>query len=374
MAIVSITKEVPAVHTAFNPAIAEFSGDGECELKVVDDRTQHSATLVVDANDGAVTYELQSVVQSFFADAVEAYPYTLSAYCYYDYNLFTRYTYKWQRRRLDRVVTLSRSACAVNRVAQFGDSSDLTDRCNEWLTGMARLRKWGAYPLTASFVPTTDTESACNVYFDDKAVTYNGVEWNFANAEARVLTLNVSASKSIKISPSGSKSYLRTNLGAMVRTADAQPITLSDGTIDETGHTLPVIECEVPRHAFYVRWVNRFGGYDYLMMACKNYETLNVSATTTYTNYYTDPATIGTNVHTLTKTATRKIKASSGQLPIDEIREARWVSFSPKIEYYDIATDQWFGLQVSTFDLELATDQTTGQIDFTFELPLLTQF
>lgn len=374
MAIISTIKEVPSIHTAFNPAVAEFGGTDECNLTITDERTQHSAVLTIDAVDGVATYELQNVVQSFFTDVVEPYPYKLSANCAYDYNLFARYSYGWSRRVGNKRRSFYGYACAVNSVAQFGDSTDLTDHCNEWLTGMARLRKWYGYPLTASFIPTTDTESKCEVYCDSRRVTYNGAAWNFANTDPKVVTMNVSASRLIKITPSGSKFYLRTNLGAMVRTAAAQPITLSNGTIDESGNVLPIVEGNAPKHAFYVRWINRFGGYDYLMMACKNYEALNLSATTTYSTYYSDPSTIGTNVHTLGKTALRKIKASSGQLPIDEVREARWLPFSPKIEFYDITTERWFGLQVSTFDFELAADQTTGQIDFTFELPLLTQF
>lgn len=346
------TTQPPSIHTAFNPVIIHY----ESEEKQFETATitigDSEVSLRAEYLSGKAEIDISQLCKSAFVEGRIA-SFAVNDNVCLDTRLFAPYTYTDEYGSFDAV--------AVNAVAQWGESNNLSEKTYQFLTGFNKLRKYDGYELTASFV--------CNgerFYILDE----NGTPL-FNKTDLGHYLLNVTTEKSLIFS-SKAKSY--TMLWESGKTTDVitdslgEPILISSP--EHKYSIMPVISKPIPEHPFYVRWVNRFGGYDYWMMSSVQYITLSAKIDDAIELYSSDTLSLpGGNRRTIKKEAIRIIKVSTGQCTIADVKELQYLPLSPLVEWYDESKQAWVYLQCTDTEVELHNCQVTGSIEFEFELP-----
>lgn len=344
------TTQPPSIHTAFNPVIIHY----ESEEKQFETATitigDNEVSLRAEYFNGEAEIDISQLCKSAFVN--ERITSSENNSVYQDKRLFAPYTYR------DKYGSFN--AVAVNAVAQWGESNNVAEKTYQFLTGFNKLRKYDGYELTASFV--------CNgerIYILDE----NG-EQLFNKIDLRHYLLKVTTEKFITISTNYKfDTFLfESSTGKILTDSLGEPILISSPELKYS--IMPVISKPTPVHPFYVRWVNRFGGYDYWMMSSVQYTTLSAKIDDAIELYSSDTLSLpGGNRRTIKKEASRTIKVSTGQCTIADVKELQYLPLSPLVEWYDEIKQAWIYLQCTDTEVELHNCQVTGSIEFEFELP-----
>lgn len=125
---------------------------------------------------------------------------------------------------------------------------------------------------------------------------------------------------------------------------------------------------------FYVRWINRIGGYDYYMFDRGNRLTTETDNARAIERYAFPPD----------NTDTRDVYALDAAAAIDVTEEnldrETWdtlagLAVSPRIEYYDKELEMWKTISVTSSENSFENASVSGAIRYTFTLEqVLTQF
>jgi hypothetical protein len=344
------TTQPPSIHTAFNPVIINY----ESEEKQFETATitigENEISLRAEYFSGKAEIDISQLCKSAFVEGRIA-SFDLNDNVSLDTRLFAPYTYTDDYGSFDAV--------AVNAVAQWGESNNIAEKTYQFLTGFNKLRKYDGYELTVSFI--------CNgerIYI----LNENGAS-RVNKTDLGHYLLNVTTEKSLIFSnKTGVYTFLFTRGAIAITDSLGEPILISSP--EHKYSIMPVINKPTPEHPFYVRWVNRFGGYDYWMMSSVQYATLSAKIDDAIELYSSDTLSLpGGNRRTIKKEASRIIKVSTGQCTIADVKELQYLPLSPLVEWYDESKQAWVYLQCNDTEVELHNCQVTGSIEFEFELP-----
>lgn len=126
-----------------------------------------------------------------------------------------------------------------------------------------------------------------------------------------------------------------------------------------------VQEAEVPDNAFYIRWIGRLGGYEHMMLSCKQKHALNIESLSTY-----ERVTDAGIKHTADVEVSHKVSASTGMITRDTIEKMASILYSPYIQYYDTERGEWVTIQLGKGQkINWTTEQAQGEIELTFDIP-----
>lgn len=121
----------------------------------------------------------------------------------------------------------------------------------------------------------------------------------------------------------------------------------------------------VPDNPFYVRWINRQGGYDYKMFEARHWFTRSTSDNRTYTPFQYSTPDARSQQERLGYEAKEIQQVGATRLTHQEFMTLSAIQFSPKIEVYDRATAVW---KLITVEGNSAGEWDSGGRLATFEI------
>ncbi|MBQ0035092.1 MAG: hypothetical protein KBS77_07335 [Bacteroidales bacterium] len=128
----------------------------------------------------------------------------------------------------------------------------------------------------------------------------------------------------------------------------------------EESETRDIIARTVPEHPFYLRWLNKYGGWDYFMFACRQKLTTTLTENEYYQPYEED------GMRSYRKEGKEVVEVSSGQVDKSILDALTYMPLSPDIRLYKKDTHEWVPIQIENGDTELFSDQPTGELVFSF--------
>jgi hypothetical protein len=130
------------------------------------------------------------------------------------------------------------------------------------------------------------------------------------------------------------------------------------------------VECAcVPANPFYVRWLNRYGGYDCQMFQKRQLFEHSQENVTAYEPFTADFQT-ATGTHRLISKAVEK----SVVIGIEQLSSADWdilsyVVNSSRVQYYNTFQQRWLDVIIDKTKCAKQTDESAHAIELTLMLP-----
>lgn len=130
------------------------------------------------------------------------------------------------------------------------------------------------------------------------------------------------------------------------------------------------VECScIPKNPFYVRWINRYGGFDHWMFSKRQTyerELKNVETFEPYIaqNYFATGTTVVIN-----KKVESKVVIGADGLTEKEWKILSFIADSPFVQLYDKENVKWIDIVVEKSKLAMQTDSSLHGLEFTVQLP-----
>lgn len=131
------------------------------------------------------------------------------------------------------------------------------------------------------------------------------------------------------------------------------------------------IECSscIPNNPFYVRWVNRYGGWDYWMFSKRQTFEREVKSLQTFEPYIADySAAYGTTV-VIGKAVESKVTIGAEGLTASEWKMLSFTADSALAQWYSEDSQSWMDIVVEKSKIEMQTDSALHGIELTIQLP-----
>lgn len=123
----------------------------------------------------------------------------------------------------------------------------------------------------------------------------------------------------------------------------------------------------IPEHPFYVKWINRWGGYDMWMFRTKQRRTIKVDERATY-----EAMNRGGERHLLSQSVSEQITTSTGLITRQDWEMLQYMLQSPQIQVwnYDEYHDGWSEIHITKGAKgQWDSDQEIGEMIITFDMP-----
>lgn len=207
--------------------------------------------------------------------------------------------------------------CALRAVVQTGATSSMMGYRDRPLTAQHTIYCYDGYPLDVSYLSTA---APCEV-------------------------------RRIVISP----------------TAEGE-VAIGDGTAESQFSEIKVSYRNVPPRPFYVRWINRLGGFDYWMFSTSQQFSKGIKKGLETVKQFND-GRLGGCERAFGAEAENTVKVGAENLSSDEFELLSSLGFSPLIEYYDREKSRWFRLIPAKSSAEYLSGETRQEIEMEFDLP-----
>lgn len=375
-----LVKSPAYVHTSFNPVVSIYQkevSDGENMTKqIFNSSGNEEASLTAEFINDLATFHFESILSKMFFDSrvKRMIRGQAGAENYYLNNLYTdkNLVAPYGDGHSDRLLNLK---FAINAASQFGFSQSLVSKALTFLTAFDRIKRYEGYEYALSFLggnmgnnnPTYLIEDGDFQSKDDTPINLSQLEDD--DIECPHFTLIVSASHFIEVVNEATDFYLRNNRGEIITNDDGVPILLEDISEGYIRNVLPVLLCQAPKHPFYVRWINRLGGWDAWMFGCRQYFSKTLSENKSYSVYFEDVETARGNSSNYFKQGKEGVSVSSGQINQNEYDVLSDLIYSPRIEWYNEKIGKWLSLSVDKGDSDIGSHNSTSEFIISFILP-----
>jgi hypothetical protein len=361
-----IIKQPSRIHTAFNPVILQVRATTEIE--------KNSAalyTLTSGANTSSVSreffndlakFDVSEILKHWFSDEKTVLPQTDS--CYLDKRLAFEYGIDL---KIYNVVFSQSPLIAVNAVVQLQRNPDMTTWGNRFLTDMPAIKKYKGYPLDISYL-----NNAQNAF-----VSFNGAT---LNRDTPITNLHFSITipddtTSVMITDVPLTVNLLTNQGIEILSNNLKNIVIKNPLQAALQIEKGIIPACNPDSPFYVRWINRLGGFDYRMFYLNQTFEQSVKTKTVVTPVIDDILNSSYLEKEIDKEAGRVVSVGAGQLTNEEYNEIVKISTSPLVEVWDTDVQKWYRAYVASGKYETDTKDQRKEIEIELTLPTIqTQF
>lgn len=384
----NITKNIPDIFRAYGDTRIKY------ELASGETDTSKSITLIIGSDapitltaeffNGVAELDLRGVLQNIFYSAPSQI--TTAGTQLEAYNDFL----------LSRILLCSVNPegghylCAVNSSQQFGQSNSLTSYRGKWLTEFDKIIRYSGYERNVAFLvnnseggtftrlkfvrakPFGNILKWLRTYHDTLPLAYIDID-KLARTDTDLTTADFDTVSSFDL-------YL-----VPFTTTDFQggiDDPYHNDTIELDGNSLPVSvigqpsftsylkieKHDIPQHPFYVKWINRIGGYDYWMFDCRHTFKRKVKNGEKYTKYTDSIQTATGNKVVFDKEATEIVEASASQLTENEFENVSAILYAPLVQWYDESREAWIDIIVEG-DAAYLYGSPRTDIEFTFTLP-----
>lgn len=133
--------------------------------------------------------------------------------------------------------------------------------------------------------------------------------------------------------------------------------------------TVEFVEACVPDYPFYVRWVNRLGGWEYHMFSANKRKGAEVKETDSFTPYSGTLTGANRTRETLSIERTDVVEVGEEQLNPDTFALLASIALSPRIDVYNTVLQRWEGITVNDKHTAMWDTRTSqGVVGYTFRL------
>jgi hypothetical protein len=255
----------------------------------------------------------------------------------------------------------------IRAVSQQRGQYDMAPLEGKFLTGFKKLYKYKNYPLFVSFLTLDNPDS------DETRYTYlniNGKTLYELDNKNKHLTLSVpDGTAGISITPNRITQPLLTDNGDEIQTNLQQTIVISTGVLEQ--EKINIQQACNPNSLFYIRWINRMGGWDTWMFKNRQFKKSQLTKVETFQAFIEDyregPAQ---SEHVLNAEALETIIAGAENLTENEFDNLQLLKYSPLIQQYHKDSCEWSRIYLQKAETEKDTGETRFALEFEFTLPL----
>jgi hypothetical protein len=349
----TVIKVPSKVHAAFNPVILQLGAESQYErdngIQCTLTGDTWESTIERDFFNNLTRFDLSEILKYRFREEVVILPQTAS--CFLDKRLAFEYH-----------IDLSGStSVAVNAVVQLQRDPDMTRWGSRFLTNFPVIRKYTGYPLDISFL---NVDQYAVVNFDGNELNGNDpiTDLHFSITIPDGIT-------SVGVSTLSEEVEILTNAGENIITNNSQNIIANSVTPSATGVEEGILSSCTPGSPFYVRWINRTGGFDYWMFYVNQVYGLNVKSQTTFNPVIDDILNAGYMEGEVSKEVERTVSIGAGNLTEIEYNELLNISTSPLVEVWDTEVRKWYRVYVASGKFEYSSRDIRKEIEIELTLP-----
>ena len=124
-----------------------------------------------------------------------------------------------------------------------------------------------------------------------------------------------------------------------------------------------------PSSPFYIRWLNRYGGWDYWMFQKRQYKEIAQKNHDTYSPYIPDYSFANSTDKLLSKEVSEQITIGAEQITKEDWEVLSYIVKSSLVQWYDKDNARWLDIVVDKTKTAMQTDETVHMIEFVVLLP-----
>ena len=297
-------------------------------------------------------YDLSFLAKSGFRDRSRTFPYIdRHINCGIDYNLISAYAYRGIGEQDFNVRYASRGVRPRGHNVDFSRSNVglvLTDRTPDNKRNLY-VKKYYGYPYFVTLFPK-------GVFGTSPAISI----------DVRVMLVDYEEEDRFGISS-------RLNIPFVYEFEDenadaAEYVKLSDGVYSNEAWNIIFVDTEVPCNPFYVRWINRKGGWDTYMFEQHKKYTQEVDRGDQYVLANArDPYTSETRGE-LAPEFKNIVQAGAEQLDENDFNLLKGIALSPLVQVYNYQIGAWQRVLVDDTDLTWDTKAPRNTVSYEFQL------
>lgn len=297
-------------------------------------------------------YDLSFLAKAGFRDRSRTFPYIdRHINCGIDYNLISAYAYRGIGEQDFNVRYASRGVRPRGHRVDFSRSNVrlvLTDRTPDNKRNLY-VKKYYGYPYFVTLFPK-------GIFGTSPAISI----------DVRVMLVDYEEEDRFGISS-------RLNIPFVYEFEDeyadaAEYVKLSDGVYSNEAWNIIFVDTEVPCNPFYIRWINRKGGWDTYMFEQHKKYTQEVDRGDQYVLANArDPYTSETRGE-LAPEFKNIVQAGAEQLDENDFNLLKGIALSPLVQMYNYSAGAWQRVLVNDTDLTWDTKTPRNTVSYEFQL------
>lgn len=301
-------------------------------------------------------YDLSFLAKAGFRDRSRTFPYVNPDINFgIDYNLISAYAYRGIDEHDFNVRYASRGVRPRGHNANFSMSNIglvLTDRTpdNKW---NLYVKKYFGYPYFVTLFPKGALGITPDISIDVRVKLVKYEEENQFDISSR---LNIPLVCEFEDEYADGADYLRIKLG------------FPDGVFSDRAWNIIFVDTEIPCNPFYIRWINRKGGWDTYMFEQHKKYTQEVDRGDQYVLANAgDPQTTETRGE-LAPEFKNIVRAGAEQLDENDFNLLKGIALSPLVQVYNHQIGEWQRVLVDDTDLTWDTKAPRNTVSYEFQL------
>lgn len=300
-------------------------------------------------------YDLRFLAKAGFRDdRSRTFPYIDKSICFaIDYSLISAYAYKGIGERDFRVRYASRGVGARGYSANFTGTDIglvLTDRVPDNDRNLY-VKKYFKYPYYVTLFPGGFLGSpAVATSVDVRVKLYNVAERRF-DISTR---LNIPLVCEFETKVSTDANYVK--------------FSLSGGSYSSQAWNIMFIDTEIPCNPFYIRWINRKGGWDTYMFEQSKKYTQEVDRGDQYVLANSGDPYASQTRGELAPEFKNIVQAGAEQLDENDFNLLKGIALSPLVQRYNLSARAWQRVLVNDTDLTWDTKTPRNTVSYEFQL------
>ena len=299
-------------------------------------------------------YDLSFLAKAGFRDRPKTFPYTnTKIYFGIDYNLISAYAYRGIGEQDFNVRYASRGVRPRGHNANFSRSNiglALTDRTPDNNRDLY-VKKYYGYPYFVTLFPkgVSGISPAIQVDVSIK-LTWGSIEDQFGISSR----LNIPLVYEFEDENADGADYVK--------------LRFSGGVLPNRAWNIIFVDTEVPCNPFYIRWINRKGGWDTYMFEQHKKYTQEVDRGDRYVLANArDPYASETRGE-LAPEFKNMVQAGADQLDENDFNLLKGVALSPLVQVYNYQIGAWQRVLVDDTDLTWDTKAPRDTVSYEFQL------
>lgn len=299
-------------------------------------------------------YDLSFLAKAGFRDRLRTYPYINQKIGFgIDYNLISAYAYRGIGEQNFNVRYASRGVRPRGRNVNFSASHielALTDRTPDNNRNLY-VKKYSGYPYFVTLFPKGVPEIGLAIPVD-----------------VRVKLTGAQNENQFDISPRINIPLVCEFNGETADDADYVKLRPSGGGYPRKAWNIIFVDTEVPCNPFYIRWINRKGGWDTYMFEQHKKYTQEVDRGDQYMLANArDPYTSATRGE-LAPEFKNMVQAGAEQLDENDFNLLKGIALSPLVQVYNYQLAAWQRVLVNDTDLTWDTKAPRNTVSYEFQL------
>lgn len=299
-------------------------------------------------------YDLSFLAKAGFRDLPRTFPYINPNINFgIDYNLISAYAYRGIDEHDFNVRYASRGVRPRGRNVNFSMSNIglvLTDRTPDNNRNLY-VKKYFGYPYFVTLFPKGVSGISPDVLVDVRVKSVEDKEENQFDISSR---LNIPLVCEFEDEYADGADYIRLRFSGIVSPARAWNIIF--------------VDTEIPCNPFYIRWINRKGGWDTYMFEQHKKYTQEVDRGDQYVLANArDPQTTETRGE-LAPEFKNIVRAGAEQLDENDFNLLKGIALSPLVQVYNYQIGEWQRVLVDDTDLTWDTKAPRNTVSYEFQL------